>query len=389
MFDNLKVVFINDNEILAYNNKVAGLFNNYRITSNNAIHQLEDRKLTDEETNKFLKEIEKLDTTEDTSTPEEIETTLNKIMKICPEAKYQIHGTKQIYAASKEEKEAFKEKLKRQAQQREELGKKDKEEREGTKVREKADQERKAYEEGINKRVSEKEERKAAKRAEREKEKKDETEKFKVKDETEKGTKAIDTEEKKLSKVGKEKKNPFTGFKGLLFDFFSLTGADPKKKQAKKELQDRLRKEWATFRKNEKVLNENKDLITNLGDLLADGKVKPEGISLFNELIARDPGMAKKLDLADDVPSDSKILVSLSKLRKVIKDIDVSAKSEVIEEMIKEFIIGKDKEVSINKVKVDPNINKHQNRYTSIELKDWTSFFKACNLLNLEADDVR
>ena len=57
----MKCVFIGDYDFLAYNDKVAGLFNNYSASCNVAIHQVEKRKLTDEEIEQLLEKVDFLD----------------------------------------------------------------------------------------------------------------------------------------------------------------------------------------------------------------------------------------------------------------------------------------------------------------------------------------
>lgn len=384
MFNNLKIIFMGNNDILAFNDIVAGLFNSYRITSNNTIHKIENRKLTDDETDDFIDNLnetcqKEVDNT--TVTPEEIETTLNKIVKICPEVKYQIHGIKTALAA----------KTKKERKEQIEKLDKTKKERESRETQEKESGKRKQYEEEINKRVTERMEKEAAEKEGRKKIRdeemaKQETEE-KKKQETTKKLEDIDKKEEELKKkVGKT--NPFTGFKGLMFNFFDWL-EDPEKKKSRKEIQKRLRKEWPLFKKNQKILEQNEDLVEDLSRLVEKGKITPESISLFNELIAREPEIVKKFDLSDDTPEDSKVLISLNKLKKEIRDIDFNEKSEILEEIITKYVMKKDASVKFKQIKVDHNINKQQNRFVSIILKDWESFFSVCNILNTDSDDLR
>ena len=61
LINDIKCVFIGDYDFLAYNDKVAGLFNNYSSSTSVAIHQVEKRKLTDEEIEELLEKVDFLD----------------------------------------------------------------------------------------------------------------------------------------------------------------------------------------------------------------------------------------------------------------------------------------------------------------------------------------
>ena len=102
MFNNLKIVLISSNEMLVYNNIVAGLFNDYRVTSDSAIHQLENRKLDENEIDEFIEQLSSVEECDDASSDEIIDI-MNKITKICPEVRYVIHGLKMALAATPEQ----------------------------------------------------------------------------------------------------------------------------------------------------------------------------------------------------------------------------------------------------------------------------------------------
>ena len=259
MFNNLKIILINNNEILAFNDIVAGIFSTYRTTSNNAIHQKEFRKLNEEEIQKFLHEIDKSENEEFKGDAREVENILDKIVKYYPEVKYIVHGLNLIEAARRTPREERKDKrlLKRKMREKRKI-------RDKTKKLPKKEQ-KKEMEEVLIKPEKEKEmeevpikdKESGVKLLEDDVDDKgDAAKKAKEKwDEERKGWQT--PKEQELSKVDKEK---YTGFKGILFNIFKNL-ADPAKKAEREKLQKRLKKDWAMYKKNEKFLKENTELI--------------------------------------------------------------------------------------------------------------------------------
>jgi len=343
MFNNLKVYFIGSNETLAYNDKVAGLFGDYSITDNNAIHRLEDRKLTDDETDQFLEELEKIETTEidKNKNPEEITNVLDKILKIHPEVKYKIHGNWFVNAEPKIDPDT-KTKLAREPDV--DLAKK------------------------------------AKPKAKPKVEKKDSAQK--AQEQWDKDRKKWQSKpERELAEKGKVKESKYSGFKGVLFDMIKGL-ADPAKKPEKEELQKRLRRDWATYKKNEKILNENKELIDALQDKFANNEITPEGISLMNELIARDPAIVKEIDLEKDVPN--KLRLPLNKFKNKLKEVDLKVDNKTLVDNITNMF---EKE----KLKVEDITitEKNGEKEVDVALADWDSFFKLANVLGLRLNDIK
>jgi len=162
-------------------------------------------------------------------------------------------------------------------------------------------------------------------------------------------------------------------FKGL---------ADPAKKAEKEELQKRLRRDWATYKKNEKILNENKELIDALQDKFANNEITPEGISLMNELIARDPAIVKEIDLEKDVPN--KLRLPLNKFKNKLKEVDLKVDNKTLVDNITNMF---EKE----KLKVEDITitEKNGEKEVDVALADWDSFFKLANVLGLRLNDIK
>jgi len=356
MFNNLKFTFIN-NEILAYNDKVVGLFSTYRATANHAIHQIENRKLTDAEIDEFLGKIDDEDL-EEANDLDQAKEMLDKIVKFYPESKYIVHGLRAILAAKRTPREVRKDRnlLK------EKMAKKE------------AADEKRRKREGREKPVP---------KPKQEKQEKEQPAEPKVTPEVKEDTKPTD-EERPLSKVGKTGlkggETGFKGFKNILFNIFKSL-EDPTRKNDREELQKRIRKNWPAYKKNEKILNENKELMEALQDRIDDKDISPESILLMNELIARDPSFAKELDLDEQKPESFEI--PIEKLQEKFRDIDVSKDTEVIIEAITK--VFKKERINVENIIIH---SKGDEKIADIELKDWDSFFKLANLLKLKFKDI-
>lgn len=314
MFNDLKIILINDNEILAFNDIVAGIFSTYRSTSNNAIHQKEDRGLTEEETEIFLDELD-ANGSEFEGDPTEVDKILDKIIKCYPEVKYIIHGLKLAEAAKRTPQQAKKDKkLLNEKMKAKEA------EREKRKAREEA---RKTPKKELTKEPEKEPTKEPIKETEKESG-------VKLLDDSDAGDKAKEKwgeerknwqtpQEKDLSKVGKDKEN-YTGYKGVLFNIFKNL-ADPAKKADKEKLRKRLKRDWATYKKNEKLLSENKELIDALEDKIVNDEITPENVLLMNELIYRNPDLIKDIDFDTNIAKyDIQVPVSTLIEYKVIKE---------------------------------------------------------------------
>lgn len=208
----------------------------------------------------------------------------------------------------------------------------------------------------------------------------EEEEKMKTEKDKEGAGKEEEETPNKFANVGKPK---YEGFLGLMFKMF--TGlADPQKKADKKELQQRIRRDWATYKKNEKFLKENKELVEMLEDKVNKKQFDADSISIFNEIIARDPTIIKKMDLERNTPD--KVQLPLKKFTDVIKGLktgkDIDNKN--LATQIKEYF--KKQNINISDIKIDDtNISKP---LVNMEFNDWNDFLKITNDLALKQKDL-
>ena len=171
----------------------------------------------------------------------------------------------------------------------------------------------------------------------------------------------------------------------MLFNVFKSL-EDPTKKNAREELQKRIRKNWPAYKKNEKILNENKDLLEALEDRMEEKDVSPESILILNELIARDPSFAKELDLNESRPESFE--VALEKIQEKFKDVDITKDdATIIKSIEKVFTKEKINFESIH-ILLHPYSKKGNEKVADINLKDWDSFFKLANLLKIKLKDI-
>lgn len=352
MFDDMVCFFINPHDFLSYNDKVAGLFSDYRVTANAAIHREDGRKLTDQEIEQLLQVVERMGISiEERSPTDEEEDLLNDIQVYHPEVKYIIKSYKveaeKVEAARGRKRQRKKETKK----ERERVRQRDKEDwekgvwdddeqssqkKELTPTEEKArrqhqrqdDQRRNQRDKKVDVSDREKEMRREAvekKRQERlEEEQYEDPDKF--------GKKKMEPEERqelydqlKQADKGEEE---YEGWKGLLmnvFDFFknpelSKTQRLALRRNRKRVLRD-LRKNYRNFEKIEKQLNENAGLVEYLNQGLKKNMFDPSSMAAFTELIRRDPEIVKALDIPD-INEDEKFLAKKEKIEKVIKKHD-------------------------------------------------------------------
>ena len=137
--------------------------------------------------------------------------------------------------------------------------------------------------------------------------------------------------------MGSEGKEKFGGgWKGLLYDMFiAVKRGDPEKYKEKKKLQQFLRKNWNTFKANEKFLEENSEMIDVIREATERGTILPEDIAIFNELVERDPRFLKELDLNRN---EVRIAIPLSKIIDDKKYPDaVKADSDLLEDTLREM----------------------------------------------------
>lgn len=384
MFNNLKIVLISSNEMLVYNNIVAGLFNDYRVTSDSAIHQLENRKLDENEIDEFIEQLSSVEECDDASSDEIIDI-MNKITKICPEVRYVIHGLKMALAATPEQ-------MRKKRLAKKEKRKKVKEKR----AKEEANRPKKSADEITKERVERVQKEKESKNIRKEEEQKRKEDEENKED---KGTEETDKDKEDINKAQKEQKthNPFNGFKGLLFDMFNVfLSEDPEKKKNRQKLQEELRKEWATYKKNEKLFEKNEKLIEQLMKGRESGEVTPESISLLNEFLSENPEFIKEIDLSDK--RKHAVTFSLENfkpdIKEKLKDVNLDIESKLLEQEIKDILRKegiKVKKITIDEPKKDSQGNPidGEKRVVDVELEDWDSFFKfGSRCVDLEVDDL-
>lgn len=438
MFNNLKMYLVNSNDALVYNDAVAGLFSDYRITSNSGVHLIEDRKLTDNEMDKFLDHMDSEDIEDESDTePQDIQEMLHKIVKYHPEVKYAIHGFNIALAATPQRIEKKKQKMidrkaakqKKKEEQRksreikeepvEEKPKKEvtpidvdygKEEPKETSEEPAVTEKPKAKEKKIKPidvDYGNKDEKKSEESEESEPSEKEKANQEKIAREKEGERKRLEEEEKmkqdrqdkekqpedealdpgeggKYSKVGKEPK--FDGFLGLMFKMFKGL-ADPKKKADKEELRRKLKRDYATYKKNEKFLKENTELIDMLNEKIAKKEFDLDSISILNEIISRDPSIVDELGLDKNSTGPITKKVPLLKLTEELKDlkIDPSIDESEQERRIKE--IFKKHKIDVKDVAIGLGRDGKQ-KIAEVELGGLDSLMKFMNALSLKHGDI-
>ena len=379
MFHNLKIHFIGDNEILAYNDVVAAIFNDYRITSNNGVHLLEERKLTDDEMDKLLENLHDKKAEDGDGADEQIADILSKITKICPEVKYMIHGLRVSLARTPQRIEK---KQKKFEQRKDEKQKRKEEQRKSREIKEEEPEskpepepEKKPIDVDYGGKAKDRDKESQDKRYEEEEKMKQD---LLAKEKEDKEGKE-EEEPGKFSKVGKPK---YTGFLGLLYNMFKAI-PDPQNKAEREALQKKLRQNWATYKKNEKFLKENKQLVEMLEDKIEKKQIDPDSIAIMNEIIARDPTIVKEFDFAKSAPD--KVQLPLKKFDDILKGLKLKS-SVNISKQVKDYF--KKEKININSVKVTDDVDDNK-RVVDLDFDDWGDFLKMTNLLALKHQDIR
>jgi len=383
MFSNLKMHFLNSNDVVVYNDVVIGLFNNYRITSNSGVHLKEDRKLTENEMDRFIEKIDSSDIKEETGIdPNELKEMLNTIVKYHPEIKYIVHGFNEVLAAprrieKKKEKMAEQKaaKEKRKAEQRKPRHLRPDPE---TKPDDKSEPDE--PEQKTDTADSEKEKQEAEQR-QKEAEEKRLAEEQKFKKEREEKQNTEKDSPGKYENVGKPK---FDGFLGLMFKMFQGL-ADPKKKADKEELRKKLRNEYSTYKKNKKWLEENNELINMLSEQVDKKQISLDSISIINEIISRDPTILEEINLQSSGPITKK--VPLVKLTEELKDLKLEPDDSDMDQEEKIKDIFKRHKIDVNEVVIDRDVN--NKKIAEIELGGLDSLMKLIDILSLDRNDLK
>jgi len=339
----MRCISIGSHGFLAYNDILAGFFTDHTSGASGAIHRVENRKLTAEEIKNFLKKIDESEDV-DIETTEEDYGILNNIARYYPEMRYFIHGLK-ITAAKPSRK--------KRKDMAEELREKEKKRLKENAAKEEAD------------RLTLKKE-KMTKEAEEAPKKKatEDIRKEKVKE-----------AEKKLSETGKSKQ--FTGFKGLLFRLFDKY-PNAKTRDEQEKIKRELKEEWKRYKINEKLYEQNKDLVNALAVELDKGTLNPNTISLMNEMIARDKNWIKEIDLNIEDPT---MVIPLEKFAEYIK----SEKGEVSSDELRNQLNQLFKEEKLDKLKYKLDL---KNRTVNVTT-DWNNTMKFLNTFGIKVKDLK
>ena len=354
MFDDMVCVFINPHDFLTYNDKIAGLFSDYRLTANAAIHREDGRKLTDQEIEKLLQVVERMGISiEERSPTSEEERILDDIQVYHPEVKYIIKSYKveAVRGRKRQRKKEVKKEQERVRQQDkedwetgvwdEEQGTEQSNTRKKQKLtpsEERALRERQSEDDKRrskrDKKVDVSEREKEMRRESVEKKRRDRTEKEQYDDPDKFGPKKMEPEERQelydsLKRGNSE--NEYSGWKGKLFqlyDFFKNPEMSNEERLALRRGKDKivrdLRRDYKAMKTIEKQLEENYGLIDYLGVSVDEGMLNRGGLAAFTELIRRDPEIVKSLDLPD-IREDMDILERREKMKQSMKKHDDAA----------------------------------------------------------------
>jgi hypothetical protein len=335
----MRCLNIGHDEFLVYDENVAGFFNTYRQTGNKGIHRVENRKLSDEEIENLKDGLDDIDDINLDPNEEDYDV-INNIVKFYPEVRYFIHGLNVVEA--KKPKRIVKKQEKAKQKKLEEEAKKAKKVTPETEKRDPA----------LQKQLDDAEKNKKAEEDRKQK---------------------LEKSEKGLSETGKKDKNKFTGFKGLLFDMFKGF-EDPKTKAEKDKKLKEIREGWKFYEKNKKLLEQNAELVNSLHSLLDAGELTPQSIALMNELVARDKGWVKHLDVEADRPPT--ISLPLDKFKNYVdKDSQIDMANQ-LKDLFEEEKIGN------VKLKVDSTKN------TVDVTTDWNNAMKIIKTFNIKTKDL-
>ena len=128
----MRCLSIGTSGFLAHDDNLAGFFTNESLKASGAIHLVEQRKLSKEETDKFLKDVDTVEDIDTEPTPEDYNI-LNNIARYYPEMRYFVHGLK-ITAAkpSKKKRKQMADELRTKEENRKKADKAKKDKRDKT-----------------------------------------------------------------------------------------------------------------------------------------------------------------------------------------------------------------------------------------------------------------
>ena len=244
MFKDMVCVFVGPNDFLSYNNTVAALCSDYRITGNAGVHLKDSRKLTDDEIEKLLLQVERLGEGIDERPPTEDENDIiHRIQTLHPEVRYIIQSFHKVEAADKEGP--------------------------GYKVK---------YKDTPKKEAPKKEAPK----------------------------KEAPKEAKKEKAPSKEKGPGWTGILMDLFELYLDPTLSKEERQLMREEQADERKELiklykknkAEFEKLDKVFKENTDLYDYIGEMVDADQIDAASLSAFTTLVTKNPDLLDSLNIS-------------------------------------------------------------------------------------------
>jgi hypothetical protein len=377
----MRCISIGHNEFLVYDNEVAGLFSDFRSTANLGVHMVENRRLSDKEIEQLLNAIRKVNV--EIEPCEDDFEVLKKIAYYYPEAKYFVHGlgVANVALAASPKRLARKrqnlldkrqKKLDKQNKQKAEEEKlKSAPATEETKVEDKPT----APKEDVK--VEDKPEPKPTTPASPAPAT-DKNKEQKLKQLTEKAQKEIDRRDSVKKAEDKIKKpEKFSGFKGMLFDFFKGLPS-PKIQREKAQMKREIREEWKKYKMNENLFKQNEGLIDSLKDQLEKGEMNTQSISLMNTLLSKDHAWVKELDFDIKEPD-----LSLP-LDKLVDHLDLKTNEISVSDLeagLRKLL--KDNKIDTKKFKLDLANN-------ALDIAtDWNSGMKALNAFNIKAKDLK
>jgi len=358
----MKCLSIGTSGFLAHNDKLAGFFTNESLKANGAIHLVEQRKLSKEETDKFLKDVDAVEDIDTEPTSEDYGI-LNNIARYYPEMRYFVHGLK-ITAAKPSKKKrkqmADELRIKEENRKKADKAKKDKAEKEL--------KTKKAVEPVLEVPQKSAEDKEKAQEQYREALKKQEAEHARKE--------VVKDAEKKLSDSGKPK-GAFTGFKGLLFKMFDRY-PDAKTREEQEKIKKELKEEWKKYKVNKEVYDKNQGLVESLETEMNKGTLTPASISLMNELIARDKKWAEYIDFEIEKPT---MVIPLTKFANYLKKDNGEITSEQIVEQLGTLF----KEENLDGVKYKLDLKSKSVKITT----DWHTAMKLLDTFGIKTNDLK
>jgi len=278
MFEGVVCVFVGPHEFLSYNDKVAALCSDFRVTANSGVHLEESRKLTDEELTILLDHANKLgENIEDRPASEEENAIIEKIKLLHPEVRYIIESFYPYTVEAKRGRKRQRKKNEKKAKERAAKPKQDKQDKQGEHP--KADQ----------------------------------------------PSAPEPSTAPKTSKDTKEAKEPKKWWSTLLTDMFDFI-MDPdltkEERKLKKEIAEEERDEMlklykqnkANFEKMDKIFKKNEGMISYISEMVDRGEVDATSMKYFTDIVVSNPEILEHMDIPSTPDEKEKITDDISGL---------------------------------------------------------------------------